>query len=738
MIHKDKNNSASILTINLNELVHSFIREFSMACKKASIYGSSHPSTKRAIEKPFHLFDEFYQFKKYLNLNIHQGQLYCLNIRLKDSIFNEEIIRYMQILDIKSILFEKQMTLVELDKFINRFVKRVDLTNHANVLSSYLKSENINSIEVNTELSYQFFDENKQYRGDVSHDFSIQNIIMQQLPDNIESLAKLYQGDPVYAESLMLDYDIDLLVRLIPEKVTSLSIKSIDNHVTEHIQKVVALKNNDEQNQEVSTCKSICRLLEFHPEYEAITKKIESVLSCENISPEFVDDLKSPTAKLKMETVKNIDTLMSETFSDLSIEFEFGRFLDTFERLLKTRQKEKAAEVAVSLVNFLGDLNYDFRQKALTLLVEVIKPLNLLSDSYLFDKLSQVLLRNLFERKETFEYSEFIWQLIKKTLHEKDYASLSKIMHGLHLRLRIENNVTIYDSIAIKKVYMNFNQKEIINGLIDELLKGNSRTSQSIKDILIAVGSEEVAMALSNIISHPERQVRQQALRILGELGHASLEVFTRILIDDEMFKRESGRQELPDEQWYVIRNSIFVFGLLKDRKACIPLRMRINDHDVRVRREIISSLEKIGGEESVDILMMMVDDENREIREAAVITIGLIGNPEIAPLLISLVELNQKVAIKAVNALGKIGGEEAKQFLNDLMDDKERFDKIAYGEISREDLRLAVVKALGILGDTGAINTLKQYQDNLTRTQKILFKNSPVNKALKDILSKK
>ena len=90
-----KSNNArpeSIYNLNLNDLVHSLVREFSMACKKASIYGSDHPSTKRAVEKPFLMFDKIFGFKKYINFNVEQGYLYALNIRLKNSVFNDEII----------------------------------------------------------------------------------------------------------------------------------------------------------------------------------------------------------------------------------------------------------------------------------------------------------------------------------------------------------------------------------------------------------------------------------------------------------------------------------------------------------------------------------------------------------------------------------------------------------------------------------------------------------------------
>ncbi len=738
MIDKKKQSIETILNINLNEHVHAVVKEFSMACKKAAIYGSTHPLSQKSIQKPFLLFDKIFRYKKYINFNLQNGHLFLLNIRLKDSVFNEEIIKHMQMLEIKAFNFERHLTLGEFEKFMFRFVKRIDRSNHDELLNAYLKSEKIDSVEVNTEHSYQIFETKNQYRGDVSHDFSLRNIIIQQLPDSIEALARLYSADEAFAEENYCDFDLDIIHILIPEKVALLTTESIQTEIKKHVAELASVKELELQNSGIAVCKDICRLLEFHADYDMITKDIDSYITCEDLSKDFVSEMKSPSVRIKHEAQASVDSLMQEIFTDLSIEFSAPVFADSFIHLYKTGQKEKASDIAKQLVVYLGDMSYDFRQKALSLLLEIIKPMNLFSDTLFFEKLGQVIIRNLFERKETFEYSEFIWQVIEKSFKEKDYAYLAKIMNSLHLRRRIENDVTIYDSIAIKKIYMNFNQKYIIDGLLTELLKNNATTNQHLKEILVGSGSEEVAAALSQIISHPNRQIRQFALRILGELGHASLDVFGAVLADDEYFERDNGRRELQDEKWYVVRNAIFVFGLLKDQKGCIALRLRINDPDVRVRREIISALEKIGGEESVDLLMMIAEDEDREIREAAVIAIGLVGTEDSAPLLISLLMQNSQLALKAIHALGSVGGKEAEKQLSKIINEPELLDSLKSSKTSKEEIRLATIKALGNLGDSQSIRTIKEYQENQSTTQKIFFKNSPVNKTIKEILSKK
>jgi HEAT repeat protein len=258
-----------------------------------------------------------------------------------------------------------------------------------------------------------------------------------------------------------------------------------------------------------------------------------------------------------------------------------------------------------------------------------------------------------------------------------------------------------------------------------------------IRDILVAIGSEQTALALSSIISHPVRQVRQNALRVLAELGKAALKVFSRLIEDEKLFVRDADRHELPDAKWYVVRNSIFVLGSLGDPAGVTALRLRINDKDIRVRREIVAALEKIGGEDACDLLIMMADDSEAEINQSAVIAIGLIGKPEVAPLVYDLARRRPLLAPKAIYCLGKLGGDETKAILARLLVHDDELADLAAGQVGVEEIRLAVVKALGNIGDKESLDRLREFQQGLSRTQKLLFRNSSVNRALAEILAK-
>ena len=729
--------SDSTLNINLSELAHSLVRELALACKKVAIYGPQHPLAERALGRPFLLLEKIFRFKRFVNLNLQRGYLYVLNIHLKDSAFNREIIQFMQLQDVTAVLFERGITMTDFSRFAERFVARVDLSRSNNLLSNYLKEQNLTTVQVNSEQAFQMFENSRQYRGDVDGDFTVKQFVFEKLGNHLATLAEFDCMEEAALAERGIDYDFDIIRYLLPERIASLEWDVIRRDLCNLAEAIKKAPGDDEKNSLIDTYTSVAKLTDYHPDREKIIDNLDGVPKAGRARRKVDVDAGSRVDTIRIESREHTDNCLAEIFSPGVEEYDPEEFSEAFRRLLKTGQRDKAIDVIRQLLDHLESAQATYRQRALDLLLSCIGEFQLAADTTVVEDAIDRTIARITEQRETFEYSEFVWSLLEKLLHNRRYDLMSRLLVGIAIRRKIAGDVTIYDSMAIKKVFSNLNRPEIIRGLIDEMVRGTHQEAAWIRDILVAAGSESVAMELSHIISHPIRQVRQQALKILAELGKASLKVFSQILMDDAMFERESGRHELPDSKWYVIRNSIFVLGSLADPDGLVPLRLRINDPDVRVRREIVSALEQIGGEDACDLLIVMADDPVREIQESAMIVVGLIGTPEMVPLLMDAVRRNPQVAVRAIHSIGKIGGDEAKRFLIRLLEVPEELARLADNKASKDDLRLAVVKAMGRLGDSQAIGKIKQYKDNLSTTQKIFFKNSPLSKEISSILSR-
>jgi HEAT repeat protein len=723
----------STLSFNLNEEAHNFVRELAMAGRKAAIYGLGHPLALKAVEKPFFALSSIFRFKLLINVNVQRGELYLLNIRLKDSPFSAQIIQFLQSLDVSAVLFERRMTINEFSYFVQTLVARQTQYNASFNFNEQLTHNGIDAIQVNSETAHELFDDRKQYRGDVDGDFSVRRLAMDQLGDDPIRLARMRNVNAEGLLELGIDFDPGIVAYLIPERIATIDAARIHRVLTQLAAEINAAESGPMRATDAAAdYMSLFKLVEYHPQRQRIVENLEDRRGAGDD-----DNALTETGAIKIQTSAYVDQLFERLFTSQPTEFEPESFSNAFVRLLKTGQQPKATKIVDRLIDLMSAPEPEFRQRALNLLGLAASELTRATDATVLEEAVANVIRRLKAKSETYEFSEFLWQLFVTCQEAGRYDLAAGVTRAMAARRSVNDNVTVYDSMAVKKGFENIGRKKTVDRLVRELIAAQGETAVYLKDVLVAIGSEEIALALSQIISHPQRTVRQLTLKILAELGKSSLKVFSRIVYDDLMFARDPQRHELPDDKWYVVRNSIFVLGSLRDPGGVAALRIRIDDHDFRVRREIVSALEKIGGEEALDCLTLMADDPIVEVRDAAIIAIGLAGRPEAAPILIDIARRNPRNSIKAVTALGKLGGAESREFLGSLLNDPQALAELAQGVVSRDDLRIASVKALGQIGDAEAVEQVKRFRDSQSATQKILFKNSAVNKAVSDMLSR-
>ncbi len=720
----------STFDINLNELSHSITRELTMALKKVAIYGTGHPVSVKSLDKPWMVFGQIFKVKQQVNINLYRGELYVLNISQPDNVFTKEIIKFMQLHDIKVILFHEALTKNELALFSDKFVKRSNLANPENHLSKFFKGKNIQTIEINSEYGYDYFENNRQYRGDVAGDFSVRCIALDQIAEDVKLLTELSKNFNEACKKYYIDFHQNIIEYLMPEKIASIPSEKFRQNVNSYGNSIAGTEPDHSSNE--SFFNSLASLLDYHPNKELILSGLKN-------SP--LDNAGSlsltESSQLKL-TPRQVYEKACENYFNSEFNFETQiELFNSFVRLFKTGNAEFGINSVENLMEKLSDPHPDIRQRSLNVILTIIENYNDIMDRDIIEAILNYCIISLNVKQETYEYSEIIWQIICLLVKMSDFESVTKLTDALAQRKSHNKDSVVFDSMVIKQVYSNLNKKEFLHDFVNRLIKTDTGKAKYIRKILIDIGSEEAASELVDVISHPDRSVRQQSLKMLAEMGKSAVKVCSQVITDDNLFSRDNDRYELPDNKWYIIRNAIFVLGQLRDEDGIVALRLRIGDNDIRVRRDIIIALEKIGGEDACDILFLMLDDPIKEISERAIITISLIGNDETAPLLIDAIKRDKTKSILIITALGKVGGEEALKFLSSLLANEAILEDYVTGQVSKDDLKLTLIKALGNLNDSQAVKQIKDYQDNLSKTQKIFFKNSPLNKTISDIVSR-
>lgn len=727
--------SESSLKTDLNDLAHSLVRELAMAAKKLAIYGTYHPTAKKAVHKPFVFLSQIFHYRRFVTINLQQGFLYVMNIRQKDNVFTEQVIQYMQLQDLQAIVIDVSVSSQEFTIFLERLARRLPPSDPEYRVTDMLTRRDISSIEVNSVRAFELFEKRKQYRGDVDGDFTIKRIVLDQVGEDVRQLAHFLKADDITLQEHLIDFYSAVVAYVIPEKIVGMPAESVREQLTAWADELKREQSRPED--ELERFLLAMKLVEYHPNRQMIVSHLGDEVLGTGLLGGIRQDPGTETGKIKVSYLQRIENILENSFNPATSHVDPAEFHDAFVRLVRTGQHAQAHSALIYLLRRLSDSNPGFRQNALNLLTLAVQDLKGVTDAVILEKLVDNVLDAIDAHSETFEFSELIAVISKKCLDQTRFDLMAKLACIMARRRTEKDGVTIYDSMAIKKAFENINQPIVIDHLVTEILKNNHQVNEDIKRIMVAVGSEEIALALSEIIAHPIRQVRQLSLRILAELGKASLRVFSRILIDDGWFEREEGRNELTDSKWYVVRNSIFVIGSLKDSEGLAPLRLRLKDPDVRVRREIVTSLEKIGCEDSVDLLALMAEDSQADIAQAAVIAIGMTGTTDAVPLLVDIGRRNHSVILRVIAALGRIGGDDARQYLVELLADDDRQVDLAEGKVSKDDLQVAIVRALGSIGDRPSLDGIRSFKDGIPAARKVLFKNSPLQKAISEILAR-
>ncbi|MGH8898514.1 MAG: NACHT domain-containing protein, partial [Egibacteraceae bacterium] len=164
------------------------------------------------------------------------------------------------------------------------------------------------------------------------------------------------------------------------------------------------------------------------------------------------------------------------------------------------------------------------------------------------------------------------------------------------------------------------------------------------------------ARALTNLLRHPEADVRREAALALGRFGdYRAAEPLLGLL---------RGADTTP---WSVA----WALGRLGERRAFPRLLERLSDRDTKVRQSAASALGILGDERAADPLLKLLDDTDAQVRWMAASALGNLGDQRaVEPLLKLLDDADAQVRWMAASALGNLGDQRAVEPLPKLLDD--------------------------------------------------------------------
>lgn len=151
----------------------------------------------------------------------------------------------------------------------------------------------------------------------------------------------------------------------------------------------------------------------------------------------------------------------------------------------------------------------------------------------------------------------------------------------------------------------------------------------------------EVCATLIELLASPENNVRELAIEALGWLGDKEIET-----VGPALMKMLTDLEEL------VRAEAIDALSLLSYKKAKDAVTFLLcNDPDWVVRAsaaEALSHIADVGDAKILEALQLALEDSFKPVRSYAAFSIGILGTPEIIPLLQKYLESEDSLDTKA------------------------------------------------------------------------------------------
>jgi len=174
---------------------------------------------------------------------------------------------------------------------------------------------------------------------------------------------------------------------------------------------------------------------------------------------------------------------------------------------------------------------------------------------------------------------------------------------------------------------------------------------------------------------------------------------------------RAHVESHLEDERWWVARKMAFILGEMKSPDS-VPVLMKAAQHpDIRVKKEAMKALAKIGSPEGMQKLVEIADSKGHpEIGIHAIRLLGKAGEQGAVPALIRILKNrgamldNFELLEETVRSLGQIGAVEAVPVLREIL-----LKRNILARNKSVNLGLEAAESLGLIGGKEAIDALKK-----------------------------
>jgi HEAT repeat protein len=256
---------------------------------------------------------------------------------------------------------------------------------------------------------------------------------------------------------------------------------------------------------------------------------------------------------------------------------EFRRVIDLAKELIKAREIDRATALATHYFDFLDDEG-QFDVTELSRAPELIRSIPLAQAEFATkttDRLGRALMR---EDLSDFVHAQAATAL---TVLAQSVASFENFQSVLVIGILLENSLNRDPEKHKKCCGSNLGRllpAAAIERIIEMFLlqRGDSTWGKSAATLLRFAAPASIENVFNHLIHERDARNRLALIRLIGQLGTASIEV---------------AYKYLKDERWYVVRNICGVLAELKDPDLADHIVPALEHHDPRVQQAALKAL---------------------------------------------------------------------------------------------------------------------------------------------------
>jgi HEAT repeat protein len=632
-----------------------FLREVSAAVRKLGIYPSGHPASVKAAEKPFVMLEELLQNGEPLIFAVADGKLLGNGVPLEDRAMQDGLGKILYESGLSSISFDPGLAFPIFEKFL----AHLNLKKEQRDLQAFVQSENIKAISIG-KVQYQLVGEDERIvSADMAESLGegggeIQMTIADAMRKHpallLQLLTKGQGGDGKFAAGAgkQVDSGDSSALTINGGSTASIRIPSsvgvgttprreLEAFSNEELLDllVVALRENlgnQKLPNRFEMGQTLFALKDLLAEREAIDllpQLRQSLVDLDMVDPKYLELIFASDSSPRKVAHTEIQRFKSD-FAGGSISPDHVEELLGWLMTINTDQYSE--DIIKTLYSEVETRNYNVTegqrltmQRLASLCAEdpdtivaraqLSQIRELLSDP----SLSNAAFAVLSDQLEAY-YLEF--------LERERYAEANQLLELICQKFDTEIIYAEGVSEYASKVHQRMTSSKIAEALITKLKNNFEGQSRAMTPLLENFNGLEPILVFASYITNEHRGIRVLLLRMLSGFGVRAIAAFRLLLSDRTLMARPAGRNDLPQESWFKVRNIIFILGNIKHPDSVALVKQFADDRDTRVVFEAVNALERLGGDEAAHICSKLLSHPNREVQLKALHNLVVSGSP--------------------------------------------------------------------------------------------------------------